>query len=272
MARGPACAPRQSSGCERRSKSEQETDDAGNSQREDKRAPVDGNLRDAGQGGWAQPDEKLDAPGSGDRAERASEDGKHGGFGEPLRHQLSAGCAESAANRGFLLSGHSPCHQKIRDVDAGDQQHGRHGAQQDQGDGTKFAQKLFVKSDHFDAVAGVFTVRSGIRMLGFLDMPGGSAEGRLSGFERDAGLEAGDHPRGVTPTMARIERNGNPEVDGAGPQAELEVGGHDTDHPPAGLANADRLPDDCRIAAKPPDEKRMAQHHNRFRPAAIFLR
>ena len=205
-------------------------------------------------------------------AERAAKCSKHGGFGDPLRHQSRAGCAECPANGGFLFSRYGAHEQEIRDVDAGDQQHGRDGAQQDQGDGAKLAQQLFVKGNHFHAVARVFAVRSGIGMLGFIDMLRGNAQGGLRGFERDAGLEAGDHSRGVAPTEARIERHGNPDVDGSGPQAEFEIGRHHADHAPAGLAEANRLPDDGWIAAEAPHEKGMAEHDDAFRAGAIFLR
>jgi hypothetical protein len=140
------------------------------------------------------------------------------------------------------------------DVDAGDQQHGRDGAQQDQGDGTKFAEELFVERDHFDAVAGVLTVGSGVRMLGFVHVFGGDAEGGLRRFERDARLEPGDHAGGIAPTGAGVERDGDPEVDGAGSQSEVEVGGQDADDAAAGLSKADGLPDDGGIAAEAAEE------------------
>ena len=121
---------------------------------------IDADLRDPRQVGRTHGDEALDERARDEHAERAADDGQHGGLGDQLNDDASARGTDGGAHRELAPPGCAPHEEEVRDVGAGDQQHERDGGEEHAQHRRRATADLFVQRLHQHP--GVRAVRLGV--------------------------------------------------------------------------------------------------------------
>ena len=124
--RGPADA-------QRRHQADQQRRDERQAEAERHHARVDHDAAEAWQRGWRHERQRdVDREPREQHAERRAQQRQHDRFRQQLTHDPPPSRAERHADGQFAAARGEPRHLQVRDVDAGDQQHERHRAEQDQ--------------------------------------------------------------------------------------------------------------------------------------------
>jgi hypothetical protein len=193
-------------------------------------------------------------------AESTAGESEERALGEDLTDDAPAGGAKGEANAEFLGAGAGAGEQKVRDVDAGDEEDEADGGEKHNEDGLNVTDDCLAERPEAGAEAAVGLWKGGSQMIADVVHVG------LGLRQRDTGFQAGNAVNAEA-RAAQGEGFGVPLADGEvdvlrdeGAELEIEGGGDDTDNGVIAVVEGDGTADDVGIGGKLASPESAAEH------------